>query len=79
MIGMDPETMQTPLKEVEELEILLAQIPTKALYGIQVSLMKEVQSRAHTDATSLEVSRGVTEMLQITCDQLTAKIGSSRE
>jgi hypothetical protein len=79
MIRMDPETMQTPLKEVEELEILLAQIPTKALYEIQVSLMKEVQSRARTDATSLEVSRGVTEMLQITCDQLTAQIGSSRE
>jgi hypothetical protein len=42
MIRLDPETMQTPLQEVEELDIILAQIPTKALYGIQESVMKEV-------------------------------------
>jgi hypothetical protein len=33
--------------------------------------MQEVQSRAHADATNLEVGREVTEVLQITCDQLT--------
>ena len=32
--------------------------------------MKEVQSRAHTDATNLEVGMGVTDMLQIIDDQL---------
>jgi hypothetical protein len=32
-----------------------------------------VQSRAHADATNLEVVRGVDEMLQITCDQLTVE------
>jgi hypothetical protein len=33
--------------------------------------MQEVKSIAHVDATNLEVGRGVAEMLQITCDQLT--------
>jgi hypothetical protein len=55
------------------MDIILAQIPMKALYGLQASVMKEVQSRARTDATNLEVRRGVTKMLQITCDQLTAE------
>jgi hypothetical protein len=48
----------------------MAQIPTKALYGLQASVMQEVQSRAHADATNLEVGREVAEVLQITCDQL---------
>jgi hypothetical protein len=33
--------------------------------------MQEVHSRAHVNATNLEVGREVTEVLQITCDQLT--------
>jgi hypothetical protein len=73
MIRLDPETVQTPLQEVEEMDIIMAQIPMKALYRLQASVMQEVQSRAHTDATNLEVGRGVTKMLQITCDQLTAE------
>jgi hypothetical protein len=33
--------------------------------------MQEVQSISRVYATNLEVGRGVVEMLQITCDQLT--------
>jgi hypothetical protein len=59
--------------------LVMAQIPTKALYGIQASVMQEVHSRAHADATNIEVGRGVTEMLQITCDQLTAEKEEEKE
>jgi hypothetical protein len=72
MIRMDQETAQKPMGDMEQFEVVMAQIPTKALYRLQASVMQEVQSRAHTDATNLEVGRGVTEMLQITCDQLTS-------
>jgi len=41
--------------------------------------MQEVQYRARTDATNLEVSRGVTEMLQISCDQLTVEKEKEKE
>jgi hypothetical protein len=64
---------------MEKFEVVMAQIPTKALYGLQASVMQEVQSRAHTDATNLEVHRGVAEMLQITCDQLNLKKEEEKE
>jgi chromosome segregation ATPase len=46
---------------------------------LQASVMQEVQSRARADATNLEVGRGVIEMLQITCDQLTTKKEEEKE
>jgi DNA repair exonuclease SbcCD ATPase subunit len=59
--------------------MVMAQIPTKALYRLQASVMQEVQSRARVDATNLEVGRGVVEMLQITCDQLTTEKEEEKE
>jgi hypothetical protein len=79
MIRMDHETMQKPMGEIEKFEVVMAQIPTKALYGLQASIMQEVQSRARADVTNLEVGRGVTEMLQITCDQLTSEKEEEKE
>jgi len=49
--------------KVEKFEVVMAQIPTKALYGLQASIMQEVKSRARIDVTNLEVGRGVTKML----------------
>jgi hypothetical protein len=71
MLQVDEEIAQKLVGDIDQLELVMAQIPTKALYGLQASIMQEVQSRAHTDATNLEVGREVTKMLQITCDQLT--------
>ena len=51
--------------------MIMAQITTKEIYKIHVSVMQEVQSRARADATKLEVGRGVAKILQITCEQLT--------
>jgi hypothetical protein len=73
MIILDQETVQKPMRDVEQLEVVMAQIPTKALYGLQANLMQEVQSRSHTNVTNLEVGRGVAEILQITCDQLISR------
>jgi hypothetical protein len=72
------DNAETPT-EVEQLEMVMAHIPTKDLYGLQASVMQEVQSRACTDATNLEVGRGFTEMLQITCDQLTMEKEEEKE
>jgi len=79
MIRMDHETAQKPNGEIEQFELVMAQIPTKALYGLQASIMQEVQSRARADATNLEVGRGVIEMLQISCDQLASKKEEEKE
>jgi hypothetical protein len=42
----------------------------KALYGLQASVMQEVQSRAREDATNLVLDREVKEILQVTCEQI---------
>jgi hypothetical protein len=65
--------VKKPMGSVEQFEVFMAQIPNKALYRLHASVMQEVQSRACMDATSLEVGRGVIEMIQITCDQLTSE------
>jgi hypothetical protein len=72
MIRLDRVIVQTPLGDVEQFEVSMAQIPTKALYRLQASVMQEMQFKACADATKLEVGRRVVEMLQITCDQLTS-------
>jgi hypothetical protein len=79
MVRIDQETMQKPMGDIDHFEVVMAQIPTKALYRLQASIMQEVQSRAHVDATNLEVGRGVAEMLQITCDQLTSEKEEEKE
>jgi chromosome segregation ATPase len=61
------------------MEMVMEKIPTKELYKFQSNVMQEVQSKARTDATNLEVGRGVAEMLQITCDQLTAEKEEEKE
>jgi hypothetical protein len=73
MIRMDQETTQKPMGEIDKFEVVMAQIPTKALYGLQTIIMKEMKSIARIDVANLEVGRGVAEMLQITCDQLTSE------
>jgi hypothetical protein len=73
MIQIDHETMQTLLQNFKEMNIVLAQILMEALYVLQVSFMQEVQLRVFTDATKLEVSRGVMKMMKIMCDQLTTE------
>jgi hypothetical protein len=46
MWEIDENTMQKLVKDIEHLELFLENIPTKALYGLQASMMQDVQSRA---------------------------------
>jgi hypothetical protein len=55
MLFMDEETTQRPLREIEMMDLALPKIPTKALYKLQVSIMQEIQSRARSDATNLQL------------------------
>jgi hypothetical protein len=50
---MDEIATQMPLKELAQVDMVLAKIPTKALYRLQVSVVQEVQSCARTDAIEL--------------------------
>jgi hypothetical protein len=44
MLQVDESIAQTPLKDLEKVQLVLAQIPTKALKIMQVSVMQEVLS-----------------------------------
>jgi hypothetical protein len=39
MLEVDENTMQRLVKDLEHLELVLVNIPMKALYGLQVSVM----------------------------------------
>jgi hypothetical protein len=79
MIRFDQEMRQNLMEEVEQVDMVMEHIPTKALYGLHANVMQEVQSRARADATNLEVGRGVAKILQIPCDQLTAEKEEDKE
>jgi hypothetical protein len=49
---------------VEQLDLVLERMPTKALYKLQMSIAQEVQSRASMDATNLETAREAKEVLE---------------
>jgi hypothetical protein len=46
MVRIDQETAQKPIGYIDHFEVVMAQIPTKALYELQASIMQGVQSRA---------------------------------
>jgi len=58
------------VKDLEHLELVLAHIPTKVLYGLHASMMQEVQSRTREDSTKLDINREVKEILQVTCEKI---------
>jgi hypothetical protein len=64
MLQVDEETTQKPLKDVEQLDLVLSKIPTKELYKLQMSMAQEVQSRARMDATNLETTKEEKEVLE---------------
>jgi len=51
--------MQKPLKDIDHLDLELAKVPTMALYKLQISVTHEIQSRAHANATSLQLDNEV--------------------
>jgi hypothetical protein len=63
MITVVQETMQKPMEEVEQVEMVMEHKLTKALYGLLDSVMQEVYSTARIDVKNLDVGKGVTEML----------------
>ena len=57
------------------MELFMAKIPTKALYGLQESVMQKMQSRAREDTTNIAIDREVKEILQVTCEKIMLEKG----
>jgi hypothetical protein len=65
MLQMDEAISHTPLKDIAQVHLVLANIPTKALYKIQVSVMQEVQSHTRIDVMELQQSRNGRDSLEL--------------
>jgi hypothetical protein len=53
MLCMDEIVGQTALKDLAQIQLVMMQIPTKALYKLQVSIAHEVQSCTRTNIVEL--------------------------
>jgi hypothetical protein len=70
IIQVDKDTTQKPLKDIEQLDLVLSKIPTKALYKLQIIITNGSQSRARIDAMNLETNREVKEVLEISLKEV---------
>jgi hypothetical protein len=70
MLLSDEDTTHKPLKDIHHLDLALPKVPTKALYKLQISVMQEIQSRAHADDTSLQLANEVKKTLEMTLYQV---------
>jgi hypothetical protein len=57
MLQVDEATAQTPLKDIDHLDMELPNIPTKALRKLKVSVTQKIQSRDHVDAIILQLAK----------------------
>jgi hypothetical protein len=64
MLQIDEDMEQRKFKDVEQLELVFSNIPTKSLYQLQVSVTQEVQSITMIDAQNLETTRVAKEVLE---------------
>jgi hypothetical protein len=69
MLRMDEIVGQTPLKDLAQIQLVLMRIPTKALYKLQVSVTLEVQSRACTETTELQLTKDNQDELELILEQ----------
>jgi hypothetical protein len=73
MLQLDEDMAQKQVKDVEHMELVLANVPTQVLYKLQMSVAKEVQSRARTDATNLQKAKEEKEVLEIVLKEVHIK------
>jgi hypothetical protein len=70
MMRMDEIVVQTPLKYLAQIQLVMGQIPTKELYKIQVSVAQEVQSCTCKDTTELQQMKDSREALELVLDKV---------
>jgi hypothetical protein len=53
MLQMDEIVVHTPLKVLDHIQLVVTQMPSRALYKLQVSVDHEIQSLAHKNLVEL--------------------------
>jgi hypothetical protein len=64
MLRMDEIMGQTPLKDLDHIQLVLTWMPSRELYKLQVSVDHEMQSRAHKNLVELQQATKKREALE---------------
>ena len=65
---MDEIVGQTPLKDLDHIQLVLTQMPSRELHKLQVSVNHEVQSHAHKNLVELQQATKKREVLEKVCE-----------
>jgi hypothetical protein len=69
MLRMDEIMGQTPLKDLDHIQLVLTRMSSRALHKLQVSVDQEVQSRAHKNLVELQQETKKREVLEKKIEQ----------
>jgi hypothetical protein len=70
---------KTPLKYLAQIQLVMKQIPRKALYKLQVSVVQQVQSHARTYAIELQHTKDRKEELELVLEQVNLEIKDEKD
>ena len=76
---MDEIVGQTPLKDLDHIQLVLTQIPSRELYKLQVSVDQEMQSWAHKKLLELQQATKKREALETVCAQAKSETQEEKE
>jgi hypothetical protein len=79
MLRMDEIVGQTPLKDLDHIQLVLTQMPSRELYKLQVSVDHEIQSRAHKNLVELQQATKKREALETVCAQAKSETKEEKE
>jgi hypothetical protein len=68
MLCMDEIVGQTPLKDLNHIQLVLMWMPSRELHKLQVSVDHEVQSHAHRNLVELQQATKKREVLEKVCE-----------
>jgi hypothetical protein len=79
MLRMDEIVGQTPLKDLNQIQLVLTRIPSGALHRLQVSVNHEVQSRAHRHLIKLKQATKEQDELKVGYEKAKSETEEERE
>jgi hypothetical protein len=69
MLRMDEIVGQTPLKDLDHIQLVLTQMPSREMYKLQVSVNHKMQSRENKNLIDLQKETKKWEALEKYCEQ----------
>jgi hypothetical protein len=79
MLRMDEIVGQTPLKDLDHIQLVLTWMPSRALHKLRVSVDHKVQCCAHTNLVELQQAIKKREALEKFCEQAKLKTQEEEE